>query len=88
MDELCARVVLYRWTRRLSTLQEGSLPAKFRRLVFQFKNSAIKIDTLHEYLKQAYRTSIFHRGFAGNLLYVWVLSQTSPSETLIIKELI
>ena len=67
-NEACARVLYSPWMRRLWTLQEGALPAKQRRLWFQFDDRPMSIRRISSGIAEAYITSVERRGFASDML--------------------
>ena len=67
VDEDCARIFNSGWTRRLWTLQEGTLPAKNSRLAFLFKDEAINMSYLFSRMLQTFESDLGRRGFATDI---------------------
>ncbi|MCJ1396719.1 hypothetical protein MMC18_009611 [Xylographa bjoerkii] len=66
--DLCARILACGWMRRLWTLQEGALPAKRRRLWFQFRDRPINIHDLYLQLLRILNDEVCHHGLAVSIL--------------------
>ncbi|KAL8695112.1 MAG: hypothetical protein Q9218_000390, partial [Villophora microphyllina] len=66
--ELCAKILLSGWMRRLWTLQEGALAVRKRRLYFQFKDKAINFRELRLSLTNTYNTNLRRKALAINLM--------------------
>ena len=66
--EACLRILNSRWTRRLWTLQEGSLPAPDSRLAFLFRDRAISLRYLTRKIVELSTTNIGRKGVAMDTL--------------------
>lgn len=66
--EACIRIFNSRWTRRLWTLQEGSLAAPDSRLAFSFRDRAISLRYLTQKIVQLPTTNIGQKGVAMDTL--------------------
>lgn len=61
-DEACIRTATSRWMTRLWTLQEGALPARKKKLWFQFAKTALPARSLYDHIIEVHRTDISRRG--------------------------
>ena len=66
--EASLQVVLSRWMTRLWTLQEGALPARANKLLFQFKDIAVPGWTLYHHIATVSRRTIQLRGIAPDIM--------------------
>ena len=66
--EASLRVVLSRWMTRLWTLQEGALPARSNRLLFQFEDRAVRIWTLYHHVATVSHKTIQWRAIASDII--------------------
>ena len=64
LEEIWARIMLSGWMRRLWTLQEGALPARDRRLWFQFRDRAISFRSLWQALRKMLDSGFRQMGLA------------------------
>ena len=67
-NEIWASILLSGWMRRLWTLQEGALPARDRRLWFQFRDKARSFRSLRQVLVKLHNSSFRLRGLAIDLM--------------------
>ncbi|KAG6988574.1 hypothetical protein G7Y79_00071g097450 [Physcia stellaris] len=68
LEETCARISVSGWMRRLWTLQEGALPARDRRLWFQFRDKAISFYSLWQALRRTINLGFRQWGLAVDLI--------------------
>ena len=68
LEEIWARISLSGWMRRLWTLQEGALPARDRRLWFQFRDKAVNFDSLWQALRRMHHSGFRQWGLASEFI--------------------
>lgn len=68
LEEICFRILSSGWTRRFWTLQEGALPAKEKRLYFQFRDQAINVHDLWQQVSKVYSQDLSRHGLAAVII--------------------
>ena len=66
-EEVCARILVSGWIRRLWTLQEGALPADKKRVWFQFRDQAVNFDSLWQQIYKSFNNDLGRRGLVGDI---------------------